>query len=295
MLTHESRCQARNEPIVNDLQTTHPIVPTNCFPTVEAYVLYLLHKKAYEQAAEIAQNKSLLDWGCNDGYGIELLRPFVSEIAGLDSAEVSVKAAHRRLPDMVSMIRLYDGTRLPFPAGSFDVVTSFQVIEHVSDLDTYLAHIVEALKTDGVAIFTTPNKRLRLFPGDRPWNPYHVREFLPSELRQLISQYFSSVELLGLRATPEIESIERKRCEAAKAANHISTPPSKFRSTIVAGLKKFLPGLTSAKLRRLLDWNETRSGRNKVDLLTTNFSTKDMFYSDKDVDNALDLMAVCAK
>lgn len=280
---------------MNDLQTTHPVVPTNCFPTIEDYVIYLLHKKAYEKAAEIARNKCLLDWGCNDGYGIELLRPFVSEIAGLDSAEASIAAAHRRLPDIADMIRLYNGTCAPFPSGSFDVVTSFQVIEHVSDLDTYFAQIVEALKPDGVAVFTTPNKNLRLFPGDTPWNPYHVREFLPSELRQLASQYFSSVELLGLRATPEIESIERKRCEAAKIANHLSTPSSRFRSIIVTRIKKFLPGLTLAKLRRLLYRDKTQIERDKFDFVATDFSTGDMFYSDKDVDNALDLMAVCAK
>jgi 2-polyprenyl-3-methyl-5-hydroxy-6-metoxy-1,4-benzoquinol methylase len=77
------------------------------------------------------QQKSLLDWGCNDGYGMELMRPYVAHIAGLDSAETAILAAHQKLPDLQSNIRVYDGKGLPFPPGRFDVVTSFQVIEHV--------------------------------------------------------------------------------------------------------------------------------------------------------------------
>src|SRR6266404_2512009 len=170
-MTHQSEFQAQGNEKVGELQTTHPIVQTGSFHTVESYVLYLLHRKAYDQAAEIADGKSLLDWGCNDGYGIEVMRSHVAQIAGLDSAEMSISAAHRRLPDLHSSVRLYDGHRLPFLPGTFDVVTSFQVIEHIGDLKTYLSHILEALKPSGIAIFTTPNKNLRLNPGDKPWNP----------------------------------------------------------------------------------------------------------------------------
>ena len=64
---------------VGKLQINHSIVQTDSFSTVESYVLYLLHRKAYEHAAEIASGKSLLDWGCNDGYGMELMRPHVAQ------------------------------------------------------------------------------------------------------------------------------------------------------------------------------------------------------------------------
>ena len=77
----------------NGLWTTHPIIQTDSFSMVESYVLYLLHRKAYEYAAEIASGKSCLDWGCNDGYGMELMRPYVAQIARLDSAEIAILAA----------------------------------------------------------------------------------------------------------------------------------------------------------------------------------------------------------
>jgi SAM-dependent methyltransferase len=204
-------------------------------------------------ATQIAGGKSCLDWGCNDGYGMELMRPYVAQIAGLDSAEISILAAHRRLPDLHSNVRLYDGKRLPFPHCSFDVVTSFQVIEHVNDMETYLSHILEALKSGGKAIFTTPNRNLRLNPGDKPWNHYHVREFAPSQLKELLAPCFSTVEMLGLHATPEMESIERKRCEGSKrAAKRVLPPYWQVRSTMITQLKSVLPDPVLRQMRGLV-------------------------------------------
>jgi SAM-dependent methyltransferase len=279
------------------VQTTHPVVQTGTFSTVEGYVLYLLHERAYEHAAEIARGKSCLDWGCNDGYGIEVMRPYVAQIAGLDSAEVSISAAHRRLPDLSSNVRLYDGKRMPFPPGSFDVVTSFQVIEHVGDLKTYLSHILEALKPGGMAIFTTPNRNLRLNPGDKPWNPYHVHEFSPSELKGLLTECFSTVEMRGLRATPEMESIERKRCEASKrAAKRVLPSYWHVRSTVITQLKSILPEPVIRQMRGVVRRRTEQTAPEEIgkDVLNR-FSTKSAFYSDSDLDNALDLMAICTK
>jgi len=296
-MTRQGDLRARGNEKVGELQTTHPIVQTGSFSTVESYVLYLLHRKAYEHAAEIASGKSLLDWGCNDGYGMELMRSYVAQIAGLDSADTAILAAHRRLPDLHSNIRLYDGKGLPFPPGSFDVVTSFQVIEHVGDLKTYLLHILEALKSGGIAIFTTPNRNLRLDPGDKPWNPYHVREFAPSDLRELLAQFFSTVEMRSLRATPEMEFIERSRCEASKrAAKRILPPYWQVRSAIITQLKSILPEAVLNRIRALAHLRGEQTVPKKLgkDVLSR-FSTQSAFYLESDLDAALDLMAICTK
>lgn len=296
-MRHQTNLQVLGDEKLGEVQTTHPIVQTEVFSTVESYVLYLLHRKAYEHAAEIAGGKSCLDWGCNDGYGIELMRPYVAQIAGLDSAEMSILAAHRRLPDLHSNVRLYNGKRLPFPPGSFDIVTSFQVIEHVGDLKTYLSHILEALKSGGTAIFTTPNRNLRLKPGDKPWNPYHVREFTPYELKELLAPCFSTVEILGLRATPEMESIERKRCEAsARAAKRVLPPYWGVQSTMITQLKRILPEPVLRQVRRLLRHRGEHAAPRKLgENVLSKFTTQSVFYSVSDLDDALDLMAICKK
>jgi SAM-dependent methyltransferase len=293
----QSDLQVRGNQKFGESQTTHPIVQTEAFSTVESYVLYLLHRKAYEYAAQIAFGKSCLDWGCNNGYGMELMRPYVAQIAGLDSAEISILAAHRRLPDLHANVWLYDGKRLPFPHSSFDVVTSFQVIEHVDDMKTYLSHILEALKSGGKALFTTPNRNLRLNPGDKPWNPYHVCEFAPSELKELLAPCFSTVEMLGLHATSEMESIERKRCERSKRAAKRMLPPYwQVRSTVITQLKSVLPEPVLRQMRGLVRLHGKRIAPKKIDEnALSKFSTNSVFYSVSDLDDALDLMAICTK
>ncbi|MFP8876762.1 MAG: methyltransferase domain-containing protein, partial [Myxococcota bacterium] len=82
---------------------------------------------------------------------------------------------------------------LPFPGGSFDGVTSFQVIEHLEDPALYLASIAGLLGTEGVAILTTPN--VRMSDGV---NPYHVHEFEADELATLLRGHFRDVEVRGI-------------------------------------------------------------------------------------------------
>src|SRR3546814_14320183 len=54
---------------------------------------------------------------------------------------------------------------LPYPAASFDVVLSFQVIEHVLDDDAYLREARRILKPGGTLVVLTPDRKNRLLPG----------------------------------------------------------------------------------------------------------------------------------
>src|SRR5262245_14333530 len=96
------------------IQIDHPLVSTEEFGTPEGIVLVLMDRKAYEEAGELAAGKTVLDWGCNDGYGLELMKARVSSVAGLDSAPHCIEAAQDRLPDVADSIRLYDGGIVPF-------------------------------------------------------------------------------------------------------------------------------------------------------------------------------------
>lgn len=76
----------------------------------------------------------------------------------------------------------YDGTRLPFPDSSFDVVESIDVVEHTEDPDAYVAELARVLAPEGVILLATPN---RLFPVEQhlgvtgpPWMPVPVADAL---------------------------------------------------------------------------------------------------------------------
>ena len=75
----------------------------------------------------------------------------------------------------------------------------------------FLTGLRRLCRPEGRVILTTPNRRHRLLPFQRPWNTYHVREFRQRELRRLLEEVFPRVSVLGLRADEEIERVERER------------------------------------------------------------------------------------
>ena len=265
----------------------HPLVNDTVFPSLESWVSHLIHQKAYEEATRLVTGKAVLDLGCNVGYGMSIMAQTATSVAGLDISPMSVEAAQKRLGPGVD-IRCYDGTQSTFAAHSFDVVTSFQVIEHISDYDAYLTEIARVLKPDGIAIFTTPNGRLRLDPGMKPWNPFHVREFSHRDLEELLAPRFGEVVVHGLFGGPEISQIERNRYERAKQAVRRGSAP--WRQAIRRGVLTAAPWIE----RRLAASRQqpANAGAALQKSEAARFSTADLDYSTSDLANALEFMVI---
>jgi SAM-dependent methyltransferase len=255
---------------------------------MEEYVNYLTHLKAYEEAASMAQGKSVLDWGCNNGYGIEVMRSLgCRDVAGIDLNPRAIASARSRLGDGIELI-LFDGKQTSLAAERFDVVTSFQCIEHVVDQDAYLTQIRRVLKAGGIAIFTTPNAAIRLDPGMKPWNEFHVIEFLPSELHALLSKYFSAVTILGLFGNEELQQIEIDRCDRARQRARLGEPPPDPTPSVFRRLARRLAGPLVDRFRK------TRVPPGPP-LRLPDHSTAELLYKQTDMESALDLMAICRK
>jgi ubiquinone/menaquinone biosynthesis C-methylase UbiE len=75
-----------------------------------------------------------------------------------------------------------DVTQMSFPSSSFDVVTSFETIEHV-DANRYLSEIERVLKPGGLLVLSTPQSCL----GHIPANPHHEHEFSFEQLKETIA------------------------------------------------------------------------------------------------------------
>jgi len=226
----------------------------------------LVHRKAYEEAAAMVHAACVLDWGCNDGYGLEILRSAGHSVTGVDVAPDALAAANERFGGQVRLA-LLDRGGAPFPDASFDLVTSFQCIEHVVDYAGYCGEIRRLLKPGGRALFTTPNADIRLDPGAKPWSRFHIHEFSGAELAHLLRQHFASVEVQGLFACPELTSIELRRCGRARFQSR--SPIHNFLGNTV--------------------WAKDRIVRRRLPDCTT----AHLHYATSRIDAALDLMALC--
>jgi len=179
--------------------------------SIEGYLLYLRHLFAYEYATKIFSDKEeILEIGCGEGYGTSLISKGVKTIVSLDVDLKTLKDAREKYGDNCNFV-LYDGANLPIKSDKFDGVVSFQVIEHVRDDSKYVSEIQRVLKNDGIFLCTTPNRTYRLKPGQKPWNPFHLREYYSKDLENILKNSFSEVKVVGIRGTDEVQSIEIKR------------------------------------------------------------------------------------
>ena len=87
--------------------------------------------------------------------------------------------------------------KLPFENEQFDIVISFETIEHVKESvqKSFLNEIKRVLKKDGMLIMSTPNKAIYtdLVNGK---NRYHIKEFYAQEYIDFIKSYFKNVNVI---------------------------------------------------------------------------------------------------
>jgi SAM-dependent methyltransferase len=196
--------------IVNMKHSGERISPLN-FKSKVDHLLYLRHLFAYEYAIKTFLDKDeILEIGCGEGYGTSLISKGVKEIVSLDVDLKTLKHARDKYGSDCNFA-LYDGTNLPIKSDKFDGVVSFQVIEHVRNDSKYVSEIKRILKNDGIFLCTTPNRAYRLKPGQKPWNPFHLREYYAKDLENALKNAFSEVEVVGIRGTDEVQEIEIKR------------------------------------------------------------------------------------
>lgn len=167
------------------------IVPGEAEPGVDA-----VHLKRYAFAAPLCAGRRVLDAGCGVGYGAARLAARAANVVGVDVSAQAIAYArgHYGAPNL--SFEEMDVGALAFGDASFDVVCSFETIEHVDDADRVLAEFARVLADDGVLVISTPRvERTTTAPA----NPYHRVEFSRADFEALLRRHFQSVELYGQR------------------------------------------------------------------------------------------------
>jgi 2-polyprenyl-3-methyl-5-hydroxy-6-metoxy-1,4-benzoquinol methylase len=148
----------------------------------------ILHRQRYEYATMKIRGKCL-DVGCGLGYGCSIIKRKHQDIIGIDVSWRAILYAKSRYkgPEYVCC----SACALPFRNESFDSVTSFEVIEHVSNQEGMIREILRVLTPHGTLLISTPNTRhlfnvlrhvlLRRGYPVKPENPYHTHEFYYEE------------------------------------------------------------------------------------------------------------------
>ena len=165
------------------------------------------------RAGQERRLQMILDWaparlqcalvnGCGVGMYLRALQESVPEVHGMDIEGEHLRAAVANVPG--APLNLSRGEQLPYADGSFDLILSHEVLEHVQNDRQAAAEIVRTLRVGGRAIIFVPN---RLYPFETHghyWRGgYHfgntpLINYLPDILRNRLAPHARAYTRFGL-------------------------------------------------------------------------------------------------
>jgi SAM-dependent methyltransferase len=167
------------------------------------------HEVVYERLTPRCAGRDVLEAGCGEGYGADLLAGVAEKVIALDYDEPTLAHVRTRYPRVQAMRG--NLVELPLPDDSVDAVVNFQVIEHLWDQARFVTECARVLSPSGLLMVSTPN-RITFSPGrDTPVNPFHTRELNADELTQLLADGgFSVVSMIGVFHGPRLRDLDAK-------------------------------------------------------------------------------------
>ena len=229
------------------------------------------HFPRYSLAAQMAPGARALDFGCGTGYGTAKLATVASSVTGMDISEEAIHWARHTHRDPKLEFILRDDLGAGLPAASFDLVTCFEMIEHV-DHPTQIAtvaSIARLLKPSGKLVMSTPDPQFTAPYGD---NPYHLREMTEAEFTELLSASFKHVTMLKQWVRPSVtigaDALTRGQTMQVDALSHGERADTPVGFVAICSNAPFEPPPSLCLFETAVDFNwETLETEHKLNRL----------------------------
>lgn len=206
----------RNKKIILKKCRNDGLVINSCWEEEESkehsYQRYVASFGGYKKLYNYAQRRialvskfldlkktNLLDVGCSYGVVISQFKRQGCSVSGLDLNEDAINYARTELN--------LDGARygalkdVSFPESCFDVVTLWHVLEHIPDINSFLAQTKEILKLEGRLFVAVPNMHSimsKLCKDKWGWIfPWHIWYFNKNTLEKILDKNGFQLEWVG--------------------------------------------------------------------------------------------------
>lgn len=165
----------------------------------------VIRRNAHNYLKLILQHKPsgrrLLDVGCATGIFMLQAQDQGFAVSGLDASAYAISQAKKIFPHQVKLGTL---TAVKFPPRSFDLITLFDVFEHLHDPQKGLARCRHLLRSGGLLVINTGNTNSFLAKIEGPkWHffipPQHLYFYSDSNLKQLLKLH--GFKILGIYTT----------------------------------------------------------------------------------------------
>ncbi len=265
-VTHIFKCMDFNERVI---------------PNVSANFLFKEALARYEFAKKVMHSKKkkdakILDLGCGTGYGSALLSEN-GAVVGMDRNRKAIAYATKRY-GRKAQFKLGNVEEFKIYLGLFDVISAFEIIEHLKNPRAFLKNACKSLRSNGIMILSTPNA---VSHPNTPKSPYHEKEYTKREFEKLLNSFFSHVEMYG----------QVKNKNAKKALSSFMDSQKKrqeFVNKDTWGIRKLIPKSVKEKIWKYMG---SLYGRKPQD----NLETRDFPIKKENVPNAEYFIAVCTK
>lgn len=165
----------------------------------------LEHMCRYYLASEFGENKAILDVASGEGYGSYLLSNNAKSVLGVDVSEEVIEVANKKYQKNNLKYILGNATQLEKINQKFEVVTAFEMIEHIYEQEVFIDQVKKVLVEDGIFIVSTPNKYVHEHEYHSE-NHFHVKELYFDEFETLLNKNFKYCYFLGQRVYRTAES-----------------------------------------------------------------------------------------
>jgi 2-polyprenyl-3-methyl-5-hydroxy-6-metoxy-1,4-benzoquinol methylase len=150
--------------------------------------------------------KDVLDVGIGSGIATQMFAEAGANVTGVDLTDWAVETTRRRLAafGLEADVRQADAEQLPFADASYDLVFSWGVIHHSSDMDRALAELVRVTRHGGQVVLMVYHRRSLFFVVYRGFQKFlplarrlglHFEGARAGETRGLIARHFTVPEL----------------------------------------------------------------------------------------------------
>lgn len=151
-------------------------------------------------------NYKILEVGCGIGNIVFELTKQEHDIIGRDISSEAISHGQKKYPDI--NIEVQAAEELKFEDEAFDIVLSFDLFEHVVQIDKHLGEVFRVLRPGGYYMFQTPNKFSNIIfetlkTRTLQWRHYHPSLHSPGQLRRRLSGHGFDVRFVKMNPVNE--------------------------------------------------------------------------------------------
>lgn len=175
------------------------------------------YNEILDEFEKYRKTNRIIDVGCGIGYFLEVAKERGWEVYGTEYTDQAIEICEGK------NISMEQGALDPnnYPSEYFDIITSFEVLEHINNPQEELASFYKILRKGGLVYFTTPNfnslLRYRLKSHyDIITYPEHLSYYTPSTIHKVFKKSgFKSIKVL----TTGVSLTRLKRGKISKTGN----------------------------------------------------------------------------